>query len=135
MTSSSQFEPGKSDDADHGWSRHERLERDAASSITGLVRKRAHDVVDLGAGRGLVGGLDREADALADRHAADAVEPERRQRPLDRGALRVGDALLVIGPRRGPRSASWASRHRYPGGSRSPPAHIRRTAVEPVMRS
>ena len=53
------------------------------------------DVVDLGPGRGLVVGLDLEADALAHRHAADAVEPERRQRPLDGGALRVGDALLV----------------------------------------
>ena len=77
------------------------------SSITGLVRKRSHRSSTSAAGRGLVGGLELEADRLADAYARDPVEAEVRQRPLDGGALRVGDARRAGGPRPGRRSA-WA---------------------------
>ena len=63
----------------------------SASSITGLVRKRWQTSSAWARAARLVGGLDAEADGLADPHAVDAVEPERRQRPLDRGPLRIGD--------------------------------------------
>ena len=43
-------------------------------------------------GGGRVGGLHHEADRLADLHLAHVRPAERGQRPLDRGALRVGDA-------------------------------------------
>jgi hypothetical protein len=41
-----------------------------------------------------LGALGLELDHAADPHVLDALEAERRQRPLDRLALRVEDALL-----------------------------------------
>ena len=50
-------------------------------------------VLDLGPGRRLVGGLEAEADRLADPHALHAVEAEVGQRALDGLPLRVGHAF------------------------------------------
>ena len=50
-----------------------------------------------------LGVLRLELDHAADPHVLDALEAERRQRPLDRLALRVEDPLL--GPDQDPRPA------------------------------
>ena len=66
-------------------------------------------LVDLRAGRGLAVGLDDEPDALAHRDLRHVRVAERRERPLDRRALRVEDAGQVrdIDP-------SLVARHQLP---------------------
>jgi hypothetical protein len=62
------------------------------SSITGLVKNRSHSEAHLGRRRVRIGGFQLEADHLADADAADAIESERRARPLDRCALGIGNS-------------------------------------------
>src|SRR5439155_23379894 len=76
-----------------------------------------------GAGGGLVGRLHHEADGLAHAHTLDAREAERGQRPLDRRALRVGDALPQL----------HLHEHRELHGVSRAPGHSE--SDRPVMRS
>ena len=65
-------------------------------------------LVDLRA-RGVgVGGVDDEPDHLADVHLRDVRVAERRQRPLDRRAGRIGDPGPVASPRRRAANAGMA---------------------------
>ena len=98
---------GEGDDADAGG--HQAVSTTVDRDVGGLDHRvdeepLAH-LVGVGAGAGLVGGLELEADGLADPDPADAVEAEVRERPLDGGALRVGDARAGGGSRRAPRRA------------------------------
>ncbi len=58
-----------------------------------IGQETAAQVVDIGAGGGLVVRLDGESDGLPDPDAGHAEEAERGQRTFDRLALGVGDAL------------------------------------------
>ena len=63
------------------------------SSMTGLARSRSATTVAWSRAVALVGGGDVEPEGLARPDPADPAQPEGGQRPLDGGALRVGDPL------------------------------------------